>query len=54
MAKKRTLVAYYGKRNQRLDAHAAALTKQGKDEEGATFTQRSREVFYTNRKLKKA
>lgn len=37
MAKKRTLVPFYGKKHQAMEQHAAALLKAGKNEEAANI-----------------
>lgn len=45
MPKKRTTKPYYGKLNQRLDAQATALTKQGRHEDAQQVRDQSDKVL---------
>jgi len=50
MAKKRTMLAGYGKVNQRLDAHATAHMKMGDRDGAAKLFDKSSKKFYKRRR----
>lgn len=50
MAKKRTTIPFYGKKNQRLEANAFQASRQGNTEMFNYLMQLSSDIFYTKRK----
>lgn len=49
MAKKRTLVPYYGKKNQRLEKAGEELLKKGQSVEAALLFAKSKVVYHARR-----
>lgn len=49
MAKKRTSIPFYGKKNQRLEANAFLVSKQGYTKMFAYLMQTSQDIFYGKR-----
>lgn len=53
MAKKRTLVPYYTKRNQRVEQLAISVANQGQFEQAGQLLNRSKKIYDAHKKSRK-